>query len=157
MDQLRVIPLDPGRLQDMMVRGHDDLGNPIEPWPTAGWEPLRCCLRIAEPGEQVALVAYRPFVEPSPWSEVGPVFVHRAGCPGYPDGSRLPERLRTGPRVLRTYHADGSLDYADTTRVPDGQDIEPVLRDLLSRTGVALVHVRADTSQCFTYEVRPAG
>jgi hypothetical protein len=137
----------------MVDADRDDLGNPLAPWVVQGWEPLRCCLRLAVPGEDVALIAYRPFEETSPWSEVGPVFVHRSGCEGYADSSRLPEALRSGPRILRTYHADGSLDYADTTRVPEGEDVEPVLRDLLSRRDVALVHVRADTSQCFTYEV----
>jgi len=52
---------------------------------------------------------------------------------------------------------DGSLDYADITRVPEGEDVEPALRDLLGRPAVARVHVRADTSQCFTYEVVPGG
>jgi hypothetical protein len=157
MNQLRVIPIRPERLAAMVSADRDDLGNPLTAWPVEGWEPLRCCLRLAEPGEDVALIAYRPFEETSPWSEVGPVFVHRSACEGYADDSVLPEALRRGPRILRTYHADGSLDYADITRVADGEDVEPVLHDLLGRAAVARVHVRADTSQCFTYEVVPGG
>ncbi|NUR09631.1 MAG: DUF1203 domain-containing protein [Nocardioidaceae bacterium] len=154
MTDLQVIPIPAERLGAMMRDGRDDLGNPVEAWSVHGWEPLRCCLRVAEPGEDVALVSYRPFDEPSPWAEVGPVFVHRSGCPGYADPRRLPEQLRSGPRILRTYAPDGSLDYADITRVPDGEDLQPFLEDLLSRPGVDRVHVRADASQCFTYEVR---
>ena len=153
---LRVLPIPPTRLSAIIASGRDHLGNPVQPWPVEGWEPLRCCLRIAEPGDQVSLVAYRPFDDPSPWSEVGPVFVHTAGCPGHDDPARLPQRLRTGPRILRTYHADGSMDYADITLVPEGEDIEPALTDLLSRPGVDFVHVRSSTAQCFTYEVRSA-
>lgn len=154
MSRLHVVPVHPDRLAAMVSGRRDHLGNPVTPWPVEGWEPLRCCLRIAEVGEEVALVAYRPFAEPSPWSEVGPVFVHLAGCSGYADRSRLPDALRTGPRILRTYRADGSMDYADVTHVPAGQDIEPALHDLLGRPEVTLVHVRSDTAQRFTYEVR---
>jgi len=98
MTTLRVIPVHADRLAAMLRDDSDDLGNPIEPWPTEGWEPLRCCLRIAAPGEEIALVAYRPYTAASPWSEVGPVFVHRSGCPGYDDPTQLPEPLRRGPR-----------------------------------------------------------
>ena len=153
----RVLPIEPARLAAIIESGRDHLGNPVQPWPVEGWEPLRCCLRIAEPDDQIALVAYRPFDDLSPWSEVGPVFVHTAGCQGYDDPARLPQRLRTGPRILRTYHADCSMDYADITLVPAGEDIESALTDLLRQPGVAFVHVRSATAQCFTYEVRSAG
>ena len=48
------------------------------------------------------------------------------------------------------------MDYADIALVPEGEDIEPALTDLLSRPRVAFVHVRSAMAQCFTYEVRPA-
>jgi Protein of unknown function (DUF1203) len=154
MTTLQVLPIGPARLAAMVRSGHDDLGNPITRRPVEGWEPLRCCLRLAGVGDDIALVAYRPFEQRSVWSEVGPVFVHLSGCPGYADGGRLPEQLRTGPRVLRTYHPDGSMDYDDIAVVPHGEDVEEVLLDLLSRPAVGLVHVRSAEAQCFTYEVR---
>jgi len=156
MTTLQVLPIDPVRLAAMVRSGHDDLDNPIAPRPVEGWEPLRCCLRLAGAGDDIALVAYRPFEQRSVWSEVGPVFVHLSGCPGYADGRRLPDQLRSGPRVLRTYHADGSMSYDDIAVVPHGEDLEAVLLDLLSRPTVGLVHVRSAEAQCFTYEVRAA-
>ncbi|HEU5006700.1 MAG TPA: DUF1203 domain-containing protein [Jatrophihabitantaceae bacterium] len=51
-------------------------------------------------------------------------------------------------------HADGSLDYDDITLAPEGADLEPLLRELLSRPQVARVHVRTVLPQCFLYEVR---
>jgi hypothetical protein len=48
------------------------------------------------------------------------------------------------------------MDYPDITLVPEGEDIEPALTDLLSRPGVEFVHVRSSMAQCFTYEVRSA-
>jgi hypothetical protein len=154
MTELHVAAIPADRLAELRTRNADDLGNPIEPVTAEGGEPLRCCLRHAEPGEAIAVISYAPFTERSPWTEVGPVFVHSEECVGYPISDRLPDGLRTGPRVLRTYHPDGSLDYDDITLAPDGADLEPLLRELLSRPRVALVHVRSVLPQCFHYEVR---
>lgn len=156
MTTIHVQPIDPKRLTEMQDAGHDDFGNPLESWPVQGWEPLRCCLQIAESTDAIALIAYSPFAERSPWSETGPVFVHLENCSGYDARHELPAALRVGPRILRTYHADGSLDYADITYVADGEDIEPAIRDLLDRPAVDKVHVRSHLAQCFTYEVRRA-
>jgi hypothetical protein len=118
---------------------------------TGEGEPLRCCLRFARPGESIALISFAPFTEPSPWREVGPVYVHAARCEGY-DEQWLPGALRRGPAVLRTYRADGSMDYEHNTLVGD-EDLEPVLDRLLSAPDVATVHVRTVLPQCFLYAV----
>jgi hypothetical protein len=154
MTELHVNAIDPRRLDAIRGAGKDEHGNDFVERPAEGWEPLRCCLRTARPGEAIALVSYSPFTAQSPWAEVGPVFVHADTCEGYHAHGELPGELRVGPRVLRTYYADESLDYDDITFVAEGQDLEPVLRDLLDRPQVAAVHVRAAMSQCFTYEVR---
>jgi hypothetical protein len=156
MTELRIIAIDPHRLDALRAAGNDGHGNEIVAYPAVGWEPTRCCLRIAQPGESIALIAYAPFEEPSPWTEVGPVFIHPDACDGYRPDAGLPAELRTGPRVLRTYRADRTLDYEDITAVESDVDIEPALRDLLSRPEVAEVHVRASMSQCFAYAVRAA-
>ncbi len=153
MSDLHIIPIDPSRLEAIRHAGKDEHGNPFAAYLAAGWEPLRCCLRIAREGERIALISYSPFTQLSPWAEVGPVYVHADACEGYV-GDELPPELRTGPRILRSYHADGSLDYDDIEYVPKGEDLEPALRDLLARPTVAAVHVRASATQCFTYEVR---
>jgi hypothetical protein len=151
---LTVLAIDPDRLAAMRAAGADEHGSPFVPYPARGWEPLRCCLRIARPDEQIALIGYRPFATVSPWAEVGPVYVHGAACAGLRTDTGLPPELRTGPRILRGYHADGSLAYDHITHVPEGVDIEAPLRELLAAPEVAEVHVRAVLTQCFTYAVR---
>lgn len=146
----------PDRLDDLRRAGHDEHGNPFAPYPAQGWEPLRCCLRRAAAAESVALIAYTHLPTPSPWAETGPVFVHGEPCAGYDPSSGLPDALRTGPRVLRTYAADRTLDYEHIRVVPDGQDIEADLRELVRTPGVAEVHVRPLESQCYLYAVIPA-
>jgi hypothetical protein len=101
------------------------------------------------------LISYAPFAAPSPWREVGPVFVHVDDCGGYRPAAvdALPEALRAGPQLLRTYRADETMNYEHNTVVADGEDIAPVLERLLGQPDVAIVHVRTLLPQCFLYAV----
>jgi hypothetical protein len=149
---LTVHPIDPARLDAVRRTGTDGWGNALAPFAATGdGEPLRCCLRFARPDESIALVSFAPFTEPSVWREVGPVYVHAERCDGY-DGAGLPDELRRGPRVLRTYRADGSMNYEHNTLVGD-EDLEPHLEALLDQPDVATVHVRTVLPQCFLYAV----
>jgi Protein of unknown function (DUF1203) len=149
---LTVHALDPARLDAVRRVGVDEFGNPVAAFAASGnGEPLRCCLRFARPDEQIALISWAPFTELSPWREVGPVYVHADHCEGYSE-RWIPGELRRGPMLLRTYHADGSMDYEHNTVAGD-EDIEPVLDQLLGEPEVALVHVRTLRPQCFLYAV----
>ena len=153
MSELKVMPIDPARLGTMRRTGADEHGNEWAPFSARGWEPLRCCLSLALEGVPIVLISYQPLAGPSPWAEVGPVFVHAHACDGYRTPDALPTALAVGPRVLRTYHADGALDYDHIRVVGDGEPVEPVLRDLFDTTDVAFVHARSVSAQCFTYAV----
>src|SRR4051794_36472837 len=116
---LTVHAIDPGRLDVVRERGADEFGNPFTAYDASGeGEPLRCCLRFARPGEPISLISWAPFTDVSPWREVGPVYVHAERCGGY-ENPGLPAELRRGPRVLRTYRADLSMDYSHNTLVGD--------------------------------------
>src|SRR4051794_6167783 len=149
---LTVHPIESVRLDAVRRAGEDGFGNPFAPYDATGeGEPLRCCLRPARAGESIALISFAPFTEPSPWREVGPVYVHAERCKGY--GERwLPEELRRGPRVLRTYRPDGSMNYDHNALVGE-HDLEPVLDRLLGEPDVATVHVRTLLPQCYLYAV----
>lgn len=153
MTPLAVHAIDPQRLAEIHTRQRDERGNPLAPFPAQGWEPLRCCLAFPAAGDPIALIAYSPFGTASAWSETGPVYLHPGPYAGYRAGTELPAGMRTGPKILRTYRADGSLDYDHIVLVPDGTDLEAPLRDLLAVAEVATVHVRAVQTQCFAYAV----
>jgi hypothetical protein len=151
---LSVHAIDPARLDVVRTSGADGHGNQLRPFAATGQgEPLRCCLRYAEAGEQITLISYAPFEHPSVWTEVGPVYIHAARCEGYTPTGRLPEQLATGPRVLRTYDADDTMNYEHNTVVIDEADLEPIIEHLLSKPDVTTVHVRTLAPQCFLYAV----
>jgi hypothetical protein len=149
---LTVHAADAERLAAVRRAGVDEHGNDFAPYAASGsGEPLRCCLRFAHPGERIALISWAPFTEISPWREVGPVYVHADRCEG-PLDPGIPRGLSRGPLLLRTYRADGSMDYDHHTLV-GAEDVEPMLEDLLAQPEVATVHVRTVLPQCFLYAV----
>jgi hypothetical protein len=153
-ERLLVHAIDPARLEVIRTTGTDGHGNRLRPFSAIGQgEPLRCCLRYAEAGEQITLASYAPFERPSVWREIGPVYIHAARCAGYRPTGRLPEQLATGPRVLRTYRGDDTMNYAHNTVVSEPTDLEPIIERLLSEPDVATVHVRTLAPQCFLYAV----
>jgi Protein of unknown function (DUF1203) len=154
MTHLLVRAIDPAHLEDVRITGVDGHGNRLRPFAATGQgEPLRCCLRYACAGEQITLISYAPFDLPSVWREVGPVYIHAARCDGYVPTGRLPEQLATGPRVLRTYRADDTMNYDHNTVILDEADLEPTIESLLAEADIATVHVRTVAPQCFLYAV----
>src|ERR1700722_20338079 len=151
--QLIVSAIDPARLAVIRDRGLDGDGNSVVAFPAEGWEPLRCCLGIAQAGHPIALIAYTPLTTRSPWTETGTVFICAKERGGYRTVHELPARQRIGPKILRTYRADGSLNYDHITHVAEGIDIGAQLAALLEQPDVAIVHVRAVLAQCFAYSV----
>src|SRR6267154_1817134 len=65
MSTLQYKVIDPERLDAMRSQGADEFGNPWKQRTAEGWEPLRCCLRTAREGEDIALISYSPW--PQPW------------------------------------------------------------------------------------------
>jgi hypothetical protein len=124
-----------------------------------GGSPLRCCLRLSRPGEQVALVSYAPLrrwakqhdVDPAAYDETGPIFLHTEPCGGrIEDG--YPAELRGSERMMRAYSADGRILRGEIVE-PNG-DFEGVIDGLLTDPDVAVVHGRAIDFGCFTFEAR---
>lgn len=155
MSDIRIVPIDPDRLDAMRRQGADEHGNPWQHWVAQGWEPLRCCLRGATAGEDIALISYSPWTQPSPWAEAGPVFVHFGRCAGYDRPGEYPEALRGSRKVLRPYDHTGALAYDRIRIVAPDEDPEAAVRSILDHPDLAFVHVRSASAGCLTFEVRP--
>jgi hypothetical protein len=119
-----------------------------------GGEPLRCCLRDAEPGERCVLFNYRPpLPAPSPYQETGAVFAHATAedCAGLPAAGRYPEAWVGRPQVLRAYDGRGFIHPA--TRVHDGTDPDAVIAEVLAEPDVVVVHSRNVAYGCFMFSI----
>jgi hypothetical protein len=117
--------------------------------------PCRHCLGYVEEGAPYLVLGYRPFPEPQPYAEVGPVFIHADDCPAYEASRGLPPRHRNGngsQQILRGYGTDNRIVYG-TGVVVSPEAIEREAEAILSRAEVAYVHMRSATNNCYTLRI----
>ena len=158
MSTLQYKAIDPERLGAMRSQGADEFGNPWKQRTAEGWEPLRCCLRTAAEGEDIALISYSPWPRPwdTPWAEAGPVFVCHGRCGGYQTPGDYPPDLRGRFSLLNPFDHTGARAYQHIKFVEPGDDYPAAVAMVMAQPEVAYLHVRSATAQCFTFEVRPA-
>lgn len=127
----------------------DVSGNPVE-YPTAsGGEPLRCCLRDARHGEELALFGYEPPLPSSPYREIGAVYAHATPCDGPASEYDYPTDWHGRQQVLRAYDERGWIHPATT--VHDGTDPVTALAAVLAEPGVVQVHSRNIAYGCYMF------
>lgn len=145
-------PIPPAELEQIRAAGADEAGNRLTAQIHAtGGSPLRCCLRESEPGERLLLIAYTPPGGRGAYAERGPVFIHAERCPGYLTPGRYPPGLSHRQQVVRAYGQDGRI--ADGILVNDGTHAMAVIRQLLARPDIALVHLRNVGYGCYNFAV----
>ena len=151
--QIRAISLD--YLDRIRARRVDDFGNAFVATVNTdeGGTPLRCCLREAAVGEQVALIAYRPALVGGPYAEVGPVFVHAERCEGYRETDNYPAEFRHRQLLLRAYDAQG---HQVDNRIVEGEDAEEAIAEVFDRPEVAYLNARNVMAGCFMFEISRA-
>ncbi len=120
-----------------------------------GGVPCRHCQRNVEAGAAYLILAYRPFPSRQPYAEVGPIFLHAEACERYPETEQPPARLRNAPYLLRGYSPDNRIVYG-TGKVTAPDAIEATAEDILARDGVAYVHVRSSTNNCYQLRIERA-
>jgi hypothetical protein len=137
-------------LADVRSTGRDVSGNTVVQLTAEGGEPLRCCLRDAQSGEQLMLFGYEPELPPSPYREVGAIFAHAQACEGPGATDRYPSAWRGRPQVLRAYDQRG---WIRTATVHDGSQPDTVIADMLADPEIVQVHSRNVAYGCFMFQI----
>jgi len=117
--------------------------------------PCRHCLRNIDAGEDVMVLAYRPFSALQPYAETGPVFLHRAPCRRHEASDALPAILTSPDYIVRGYGRDDRIVYG-TGAVTPTESIAERAAMLLERGDVAYVHVRSARNNCYQCRIDPA-
>jgi hypothetical protein len=147
--QIHAIP--PAELAGIRAAGRDVAGNEFRPRVDhTGDSPLRCCLRPSRPGEEIALIAYRPAGTGGAYAEIGPVFVHAEPCEGYPVDGGWPPEFRDRQQVLRAYDARGRI--ADAILV-EGAEAEEGIAKLLADPAHVVLHSRNVLYGCYMFAI----
>jgi uncharacterized protein DUF1203 len=151
----RIQALPGDLLARVRVSQLDVSGHPVVAVHAAGGEPLRCCLRNAQPGEALILFGYEPPMGAgSPYREIGAVFAHALPCDGPAAEDDYPAGWRGRPQVLRAYDRRGFITDA---LVHDGSDPETQLARLFADPEVVQVHSRNVAWGCFMFVVTRGG
>ena len=158
----RVHAIPARTLAEIRLAGHDPFGNELIPIVDAdGGSPMRCCLRRSAPGEQLYLIAYRPFTRPGPYAEAGPVFVHAGQCPGYREHDAYPAGYRDWPpMVFRPYRHHAELDCDaiayDAIQISGGATAENLIGAIFADATIDFIHTRNVHAGCFMFSITRA-
>jgi len=110
--------------------------------------PCRHCLRNIDAGEDVLVLAYRPFPELQPYAETGPIFLHKKACERYAAEEILPPVLSAPDYIVRGYGANDRIVYGSGAVTPTDK-IAARAEELLAREDIAYVHVRSARNNCY--------
>jgi hypothetical protein len=141
------IPLSAEFADRIRTLRRDDFNRPVSISIAGGGEPLRDQLRRAMPGERIILCGYQSVPLPSPFAEIGPVFIsaETAGAaPVWRD--QLPVGYFPRTLALRAYDAhDCIIDstVCEPAAAPD------TIRAFLTRPEVETVHARFAGHGCY--------
>lgn len=111
--------------------------------------PCRHCLQNIDTGDALLVFAYRPFPEPQPYAETGPVFLHKTPCIRYRAEEMLPPVLTTSPDFIVRGYGPGNRIVYGTGAVTPRADIPSYAEQLLERPEIAYVHVRSARKNCY--------
>ena len=158
MARVRYTPIPSEHAREIWTGGQDAHGMQPERHLSDGvGVPCRHCLQEVQAGEAYLVLAYRPFPEPQPYAEVGPIFLHAEPCGAYDETDKTPEMyLRGEPRIVRGYGRDDRIIYG-TGRIVEPQGIARYAAELLDDPATAYVHVRSSENNCFACRIDRAG
>lgn len=146
---IRFLPYDASFVATIRAGGPDAYGRPAERFASDGAGlPCRSCLRHVPKGAGALVLAARPFPEPQPYAETGPIFLCAEPCEPW-EGDGVPPILRTAPDyLLKGYSAAHRIVYG-TGRVVPGDEVESYAEEVLGRPEIAYIDVRSARNNCF--------
>ncbi len=157
MTALRFVALPTETTGELRAGKHDANGQPPERHVSDGsGTPCRHCMTEVEAGETFLILAYRPFPEPQPYAEVGPIFLHADACERYDHGSGLPPVLRDRERYLIRGYSDANRIVYGTGQSAAAADLENAAARMFERPEVAYIHVRSASNNCYQCRIERA-
>jgi hypothetical protein len=110
--------------------------------------PCRHCLGNIDAGEELLVLAYRPFPELQPYAETGPIFLHKQPCQRYLAEAVIPPMLSSSDYIVRGYGHDNRIVYGSGA-VTQTDEICSRAGELLARDDIAYLHVRSARNNCY--------
>lgn len=150
--KLAVRGIDTGFVESIRAGGPDANGQAALSRKAVGLaNPCRHCLQLIAEGDDMLVLAHRPFDGVQPYAELGPIFLHRHACQRY-EGERLPAWFaHLQPALVRGYDVNDWIRY-ETGDVVAGSQLPAACERILGHADVAYVHIRSRFN-CFQCRV----
>ena len=150
-------PLSPNWVKSVREGGPDANGQLAETAVSdGGGNPCRHCLTDIPKGEEMLILAARPFPEAQPYAEVGPIFLCAKACTPY-DAKTQPQVLsRRSASLMKAYGHDNRIIYG-TGRILPPSEVEEAAEALFADESVAYIDMRSATNNCFTLRITRDG
>ncbi len=155
---IRYEAMDSETVRAIRAGGPDAYGQPAQRGAVSDGKgvPCRHCLKDVPTGREYLILAHRPFPEPQPYAETGPIFLCADDCERG-GGADVPAILTTSPDyLLKGYRSDDRIFYG-TGRVVPAEGIPDYAAGLLDDPEVAYVDVRSARNNCFQLRIRRPG
>ncbi len=118
-----------------------------------GGNPCRHCLQDIAQGDEMLVLAYRPFPESQPYAELGPIFLHAEHCDRHTANAEVPQLfLKRAQMLVRGYLPDNRIKYG-SGKVVSTEALDDVCREMLDDPEIAYVHLRSASNNCYQARV----
>ncbi len=150
MTNLHFLPIPTDTVRALQSGGTDANGQTPERDTSDGQgNPCRHCLDEIAEGDEYLILAHRPFPEPQPYAEQGPVFLHAEPCEAYAKTDVVPGMfLEWNQLMIRGYGPDDRIVYG-TGKVVDTSAMAQAADHMLERDEISYIHVRSASNNCF--------
>ena len=142
------------RVRRIQNGGVDDQGQLPERVISDGkGNPCRHCLAEIPEGQELLIVAYKPFDGVNPYTETGPLFLCGSECSRHPDSHELPALYTLREKMLiKGYSADERIVYG-TGGVVNTQHIQTTAENIFTNSNVSYIHLRSEEANCFHFRI----
>ena len=113
--------------------------------------PCRHCLENIDEGEEMLILAHRPFTTVQPYAEQGPIFLHVKECMAYVNstGEEKPAVLKSSSHyLLRGYDKNERIVYGTGCITPN-EEITSKAEALFGDSKVTFIHIRSASNNCY--------
>ncbi|MCB4457126.1 DUF1203 domain-containing protein [Leisingera sp. McT4-56] len=113
-----------------------------------GGNPCRHCLQYIPEGQEMLILAHRPFPEAQPYAETGPIFLCADHCARH-EGEAVPEVLKGSPDYLiKGYSADHRIVYGTGIVIPQAEMMGRAAA-IFADERVDYIHIRSSRNNCY--------
>ena len=153
---IKFVGLDTAAVRALQAGGPDANGQAAERHiADGGGTPCRHCLDQVADGDPFLILSYRPFPEPQPYAEQGPIFLHADACAAHGQDARTPAMLVSPRYLLRGYCAGDRIVYGSGQIVETG-DIAARAAEMFDDAAIRYIHVRSAANNCYQCRIERA-